>query len=170
MTKVTSLSRYQGPHSSYDEDVFAEIIQLISTSTAGMEEILSQKPYFPVKATFYSWLRACSLEESTRRLNAYSTAVKARASIIESELLPLADEVRRGVIMKQGPKGVEITQADAVERSRLQIETRKWLLARLDPMKYGQQVNIGGMEGNPIKLVVEHVGSMKDDDSKEDGG
>jgi hypothetical protein len=73
------------------------------------------------------------------------------------------------MILKQKPRGTEVTQADMIDHRRLQIETRKWLLARLDPMKYGQQVNIGGMEGNPIKLVVEHVGSMKDDDSKEDG-
>jgi hypothetical protein len=35
-----------------------------------------------------------------------------------------------------------IETGDMVERSRLQIESRKWLLAKLAPKKYGEKLEL----------------------------
>ena len=51
---------------------------------------------------------------------------------------------------------VEITQADMIERAKLQVDTRKWALARMSPKKYGESVTHKGDAENPIELKVKH--------------
>jgi hypothetical protein len=56
---------------------------------------------------------------------------------------------------------VEITTADAVDRSRLAVEAIKWYLCKLAPKKYGDKVSteVSGPDGGPVqeKLIVEYV-------------
>jgi hypothetical protein len=62
----------------------------------------------------------------------------------------------------QKPDGsVEITTADAVDRSRLTVDSLKWYLCKLAPKKYGEKVSteVSGPDGGPVqeKLIVEYV-------------
>ena len=43
-----------------------------------------------------------------------------------------------------------------VNRSRLRVETRKWMAAKLAPRKYGDAVALkhGGLDGGPMELVI----------------
>lgn len=45
--------------------------------------------------------------------------------------------------LKSGRIKVEVYR-EAIERSRLRIETRKWLLSKLKPEKYGDKLNLSG--------------------------
>jgi len=45
----------------------------------------------------------------------------------------------------------EVTTGDMVERSKLMIDTRKWLLAKLMPKKYGDRTVLAGDPDAPIK-------------------
>jgi hypothetical protein len=47
---------------------------------------------------------------------------------------------------------------DMVERARLQIDARKWLLSKLKPGTYGDVVRqeISGPAGEPLKVTVEY--------------
>lgn len=64
----------------------------------------------------------------------------------------------------EGAEAEKVTEdktitADMVERSRLQIDTRKWLLARLAARTYGDKLNVeaSGPDGGPIRNTVEVV-------------
>lgn len=50
----------------------------------------------------------------------------------------------------------KVVTADMVERARLQVDTRKWLLAKMAPKRYGDKVQqeITGPEGGPVKASV----------------
>lgn len=76
----------------------------------------------------------------------------ARAQLLErmaEEIHQIADTPVEGVtITTKADGGVEEKRADMIEHRRLQIESRKWLLARLMPKKYGD------------KQHVEHSGSI----------
>lgn len=48
--------------------------------------------------------------------------------------------------------GVEITTGDAVDRSRLHVDTLKWYLSKLAPKRYGD------------KIAVEHSGNVSIED------
>lgn len=57
------------------------------------------------------------------------------------KILSLADECRPGVKRTTKPDGsVEEVEGDMVERSRLQIDARKWLLSKMLPKKYGDKI------------------------------
>lgn len=82
---------------------------------------------------------------------------RARAQLLErmaEEIHQIADTPVEGVTIttKPGVDGVEEKRADMIEHRRLQIESRKWLLARLMPKKYGDKQHIEhsgsiGLEG-----------------------
>jgi hypothetical protein len=40
-----------------------------------------------------------------------------------------------------------------VQRSRLRIESRKWLAAKLKPKKYGEKTTIAGDAENPLAVL-----------------
>jgi hypothetical protein len=46
------------------------------------------------------------------------------------------------------------TDSGAVQKQRLQVDTRKWLLSKLAPKKYGDKVTLAGDEENPVKADI----------------
>jgi hypothetical protein len=51
----------------------------------------------------------------------------------------------------------KISTGDMVERSRLQIDSRKWLAAKLAPKKYGDKLELAGDPDRPIIQRIERV-------------
>jgi hypothetical protein len=84
----------------------------------------------------------------------YTRAKELGCHAVADEMLRLADECRIGKKVTDSQKdGVSTVTADMVERSRLQIETRKWLLARLMPKVYGERTVIAGDADNPLAVA-----------------
>jgi hypothetical protein len=40
----------------------------------------------------------------------------------------------------------------AIQKQRLQVDTRKWLLSKLAPKKYGDKIEVSGDSENPLKI------------------
>lgn len=55
-----------------------------------------------------------------------------------------------------------------VQRSRLRVDTRKWLLSKLKPERYGDRVEHSGPQGGPIQHQV-GVSWMTEDQAKARG-
>ena len=55
-------------------------------------------------------------------------------------ILKLADEIRPGQRTVSKATGMEITELDQVERSKLQIDARKWYLSKIAPKRYGEKI------------------------------
>lgn len=69
------------------------------------------------------------------------------------QIVKLSDTCRPGnIVTDKGDGTVETKTADMVERTRLQIESRKWLMARLAPRTYGDkiQTEISGKDGGAL--------------------
>lgn len=70
----------------------------------------------------------------------YARAKELGLDALADETLALADDSRVGVKTITKANGdVETVTGDMIERSRLQVDTRKWLLAKLAPKKYGER-------------------------------
>ena len=50
--------------------------------------------------------------------------------------------------------GVEITTGDAVDRSRLAVDTLKWYLCKLAPKRYGERLELAGDNKSPLTITV----------------
>jgi hypothetical protein len=69
------------------------------------------------------------------------------------EIMEIADDSSGD--WKVSPKGRKQIDKEAVQRSRVRIDTRKWLLAKLLPKQFGDKViqEISGPGGGPIETT-----------------
>jgi hypothetical protein len=57
-------------------------------------------------------------------------------------IIKLADEIRPGQRTVSKATGMEVTELDQVERSKLQIDARKWYLSKIAPKRYGDKLEV----------------------------
>lgn len=69
---------------------------------------------------------------------------------IGEEIFEIADDGSRDLMIDDG--GNERTNTEVVARSRIRIDTRKWLLAKMLPKIYGEKLDLnhGGQKDNPL--------------------
>lgn len=71
----------------------------------------------------------------------YAVARSLQADLFADQILEIAD----------GDDGA--SGSEAVQRARLRVDTRKWLMARLAPRKYGDKLLSGESEGDAAVVV-----------------
>ncbi len=89
----------------------------------------------PDITTFYRWL-AEDKEKSKR----YACACEVRAEKLFDEMLDIADDGTNDTYI--APDGSEMVKQDHIQRSRLRIDTRKWILSKLNPKKYWEKLDM----------------------------
>jgi hypothetical protein len=75
---------------------------------------------------------------------------RAREDLIER----IAEETIEIADSPVGSTDSGATDSGMVQKQKLQVDTRKWLLAKLAPKKYGEKIEqtIQGAEGGPLKI------------------
>ena len=104
----------------------------------------------PVEATVYSWLNEKHNKFDPKFLKAYTRAREQRADNIFEEILIIADSQENDVI--DLPDGTQITNHNVINRNRLQIDARKWMLGKMQPQKYNDKIDITS-NGEHINLT-----------------
>jgi hypothetical protein len=107
------------------EDTFNDILSEIEQGNS-LISILRRKE-FPSTATFYQWLEAD--EDKAKR---YVRACEIRADVIFEDIIDIADH--------SAEDHTPFTGANVVQRDRLKIDARKWIVAKLHPKKYSDRV------------------------------
>lgn len=90
----------------------------------------------------------------------YARAMEARADKFAEEILEIADDGRNDTYVTENG---EATNHDVIARSRLRVDARKWLAAKMAPKKYGEKVAIGGADDLPAMQTVAGVYSLSTD-------
>lgn len=100
----------------------------------------------PSWQTVYRW--KAEDEEFSRRI---AGAREAGFDAIAHECLEIADETAFDTI--SGEHG-DRANAEWISRSKLRVETRLKLLAKWDPKRYGDKLDLnhGGQDGNPMSM------------------
>ena len=81
----------------------------------------------PNSETFYKWLD--SNEDKAKR---YARAAEKRADAIFEEILEISNHTEED--------HTPFTGSNVIQRDRLKIDARKWMLAKMNPKKYGDTV------------------------------
>lgn len=105
----------------------------------------------PCMSTVFNWLH--SFPEF---LEQYTRAKEESADALVDEMLDIADDAANDwmeVHDKDNP-GYRLN-GEAINRSRLRVDTRKWIAAKLKPKKYGERVQteLTGKDGGPIETA-----------------
>lgn len=82
--------------------------------------------------------------------NAYTKSVEIRTELMAAELLEIADD-RKFMESHPALAGAMVTQ------QRLAVDTRKWLMAKMMPRKYGDRVEVSGNPDAPVLTRIELV-------------
>ncbi len=130
-----------------------EVAEKIIVRMAGGESLRSicRETVFPAFPTVMRWIT-----EKPEFAAAYQVAQDCRAQVIFDEILELADRPVMGTRVKiLADGGKETTLCDQVERSKLQVHAREWILARMAPKRFGNRVlnEITGADGGPLEVA-----------------
>lgn len=124
--------------------IFKDVLKQIGKGKA-LRNVLKDKE-MPSTQTFYKWL-----EEDESKSKRYARATELRAENIFEDILDIADNNTADIITKDGE---ERTNNDAIQRSRLMVDARKWHLAKLHPKKYGDKIETTIQGGDkPIQTI-----------------
>ena len=107
---------------------------------------------FPALSTVFKWLaedrakRADGLTEPGTRLflDEYDVALDLRLDLQREQLLDISDDGSNDTYTDA--EGNTVVDHDHIQRSKLRVETRKWLMSVMAPKRYGKaaetQVNV----------------------------
>jgi len=102
---------------------------------------------------FWKWVNA-----DKERVNAYASARIEQQHTFADEILKIADDSTHDTMTKTTKSGEEYDACDNewINRSRVRIDTRKFLMARIAAKDYGDkiQTEISGKDGGPVQIIV----------------
>lgn len=120
----------------------------------------------PSKSTILAWLSNES-EFQKEFQDQYARARMAQAYGWADEILEIADDGRNDTYVE---KGETRTDHDVINRSRLRVDTRKWLLSKLLPKEYGDRDSQEPAQNKSLKVVIERGATRKSQQGKDDVG
>jgi hypothetical protein len=128
-----------GRPSSYSDETAALICERLIGGESLRKVCLSED--MPHASTVCRWLA----EHGPFR-EQYARAREAQADTLADEILDIADDGSNDFMGED-----EKYNGDAVQRSKLRVDARKWLAAKLQPKKYGDKIDLVS-GGEPIQM------------------
>lgn len=104
----------------------------------------------PCLTSVYKWLR-----ENEQFAQLYTRAKEESADTLADEMMQISDDGLNDTYLDEN--GNKRTDQDVIARSRLRVETRKWIAAKLKPKKYGDKVTneVTGAGGGPVEHSIQ---------------
>ena len=88
----------------------------------------------------------------------YARAKQQGLEAMAEDILHIANTPQMGVIRTvKADGGIEEKTVDMIEHRRLQVDARKWILAKLAPKKYGEKLALAGDQESPLQVVVQRL-------------
>ena len=137
-----------GRPSKFTTELFDEICERISKGET-LASICRDKGIGA--STVYDWMA-----EDKTLAGRFARAREKGFDAIAEQCLDIADDSRSDFVVNG--KGDEVFNAEHVQRSKLRVETRLKLLAKWDPKRYGDKLEVGGKLGLSLEQLVQ--GSM----------
>jgi hypothetical protein len=111
------------------------------------------EPHLPAYRTVAGWVYDDNPPGFSQR---YARARVLQATALAEEALEISDDSRRDTIIKtRGGEEFKAPDHEWLARSKLRVDARKWLAARLDPSNYGdrQRIEHSGRRAGKIKIT-----------------
>lgn len=143
----------QARPNKYTPEMGARICHMFATDPSMRLTKMNADPSLPTVYTFYNWLN-----EHADLAKLYAHARDIQSDLKAEELEDIAAEPLIGEVIVHGqrvlPDGsvVDITErrtADNIERTKLRVNVRQWLLSKQRPKKYGIAPETTGTGVNP---------------------
>lgn len=133
------------------EKIFKSIISDIENGES-LRKSLSKKGRISSE-TFYRWL-----DDDEDLSKQYARASENRADAIFEEILEISNHSEED--------HTPFTGSNVIQRDRLKIDARKWMLSKMNPTKYGdkvQQEHSGEIKGGTTSIIMEITPPIDED-------
>jgi hypothetical protein len=122
----------------------------------------------PPQATVFRWL-----DDNQIFREQYARARAAQADRFAEEILEIADDGQNDWMDRQvGEETIRVPDHEHINRSKLRVDARKWLMSKMAPKKYGDKLDIehSGKDGAPlIPAINVTIGSAEPSPSSKAG-
>jgi len=110
----------------------------------------------PAMSTLFKWLRLYP-----KFTEQYDRAKVESADAMSEDCLDIADNIEGapvmvdGVPLKVDGNLVKTIDSVSVQHAKLKVDTRKWLMSKMKPKKYGDKISqeLSGPNGGPIETA-----------------
>jgi hypothetical protein len=149
-----------GRPSEYAEGIAFVICERLSQGES-LRKICSDDE-MPGKSSVMRWLA-----DNAAFRDQYARARESQADHYAEEILEIADEASRDTVTDEDGNVRQI--AEVVNRSRLRVDTRKWLMARLAPKKYGDKItqDIKAEHSGAHEIIIRDIAAEKAERAKQ---
>lgn len=133
-----------GRPTKYNKKMAKKICNLIATHSEGLKKLSTMYDWMPTESMINKW----RVKYSEFRVQ-YAQAKLLQAELLAESCLDIADDYDRDTIVKTNKDGeeYEVANNEWINRSRLRVDTRKWLAAKLLPKLYGDAKRVEDLEG-----------------------
>lgn len=151
MAKVKTETKHPvGRPSKYSQELADDVCSYLSTGES-LRTVCTHKG-MPEARTIFRWLR-----EKEDFCQQYTRAKQEAADALAEEIIDIADDGTNDYMtITKGDYSYNVEDKEVTNRSKLRVETRKWIMAKMKPKKYGDKVDVtsGGekIETNTIVL------------------
>lgn len=133
-----------GRPTKYSQELADKICTIISTSSKSMATIAREVNIDMV--TIFRWL-----DDSDEFRKQYTRAKELQADYLAEEMLDIADDTKGDTTkVKRNGKFEDVENTEWINRSKLRVETRKWIASKLKPKKYGDKTEHTIIAEKPI--------------------
>jgi len=134
----------------YTEELALRLCEEIASTSKSLKTICAQEG-MPSVRTVLHWLR-----DKEDFLRQYTRAKEEQADLLVEEMIDISDDGSNDLMtITKGNETYEAENKEVVNRSKLRVETRKWIASKLKPKKYGDKVTneITGKDGGAIQVI-----------------
>lgn len=122
----------------YKQETADKICEEISTSAKSLRTICAMEG-MPSVGTVLKWLR----EDTNGFLAQYTRAKEEQADLIVEDILDIADDGTNDYMtIIKGDTTYNVEDKEVTSRSKLRVESRKWIASKLKPKKYGEKMDV----------------------------
>ena len=161
-TITTNPPKKMGRPSIFTPELGQEICLRMLEGACSLRQVCDAAD-MPCKATVFNWLLEAERGDADvglkNFLDQYARACEIKLTMLEDELIPIADNTEGDVIEVTSKKG-EMSQRvnlENVQRDRLRVDTRKWILERLRAKKYGEKKEIKSTVNHHWEVIVKRA-------------
>lgn len=141
-----------GRPTSYSLEIAARICERLADGES--LKAMCDDEDMPSRTSVFKWL---GLHKEFADM--YARAREEQADAIFDEVLNIADDARNDWMEKHDEDGSNIgwrENGEAIRRSQLRIDARKWMAGKLRPKKYGDKLELSGDSESPLQVVIKN--------------
>lgn len=143
----------RGRPSKFSRDLADEICKRIALGESLRS--VCESSQMPDKVTVLRWLSSNSFPEFCTQ---YTKARQSSLEVMADDLNDIADTGANDWMERNDPKNPGyIANGEHINRSRLRIDTRKWIMSKLAPKKYGERVELAGDPESPLVQPIDEI-------------